>query len=552
MRRNARIWNIIGEGSFTMRNRRPGFTIMELLVTIAILAVVMSLLVFPIFSAWGYIQKAQANVDAQNVGDQVVRRLKSELSTAAYVFELPPDGSMITFVPGNADGTVMNSDGTVAMVRYSQVLDFPWEPVQSGANTPPWRLLKPNYLQANPSYDSAYTPFWHGVMAGRNAVGTENPYLITRFEESSLPWDIAQQHATDGSYPMNTWDTGDPHSVLLRKFRNDMVALTPINAAKWDVSRFQVTPLRVVSETLPLPVDTRGQKNPTLVLARYPLWAGHNTDLSVTDNPLDPLDENPFGYTIRVFDDSGGIVYGKNSTGVQTNRHFVDWPLDLAAEDAANATACVLDRSKLKKADVDRQRLEGKLVFALPVSAKQLTVNDDFTLPDGSAAAGRGGYLPAPWGGLNPWDQSTLTPSLVYFVSRPRHIIATINAVPETFKLVDKPPTELAKDEFCFLYKEYKQLDQTTATWQWESRAIAFGADMPTGAVDIAADYTVCDLQPTDVVVGTYSTKGVLDVAVTVSRRDSAGRTPVQRRQDFSANVRIVARNAVKHARSSQ
>lgn len=548
MQRNARMWNIIGEGSFTMRNRLPGFTIMELLVTIAILSVVMSLLIFPIFSAWGYIQKAQANVDAQNVGDQVVRRLKSELSTAAYIFELPPDGTMITFVPGNADGTVMNSDGTVAIVRYSQVLDFPWEPVQSGATTPPWRLLKPNYLHANPAYDSSYSPFWHGVMAGRNKVGTENPYLITRFAESSLSWDIAQQYAADGSYPMNTWDTGDPRSVLLRKFRNGMVALTPINAQKWDAPRFQVTPLRVVSETLPMPVDTRGQKNPTLVRARYPLWAGHNTDLSVDDNPLDPSDENPFGYTIRVFDESGGIVYGNNSAGVQTDRHFIDWPLRPVSEEP-NATDCVLDRNKISKADVDRQRLEGKLVFALPVSAKQLTVNDDFTLPDGSAADGRGGYLPAPWGALNPWDTSTMTPSLVYLVSRPRHI--SISG--KTFRLVDKLPTDLAADEYCFIYKDYKQLDQTTSTWQWESRAVAFGSDMPTGTVAItAADYTVCDLQPTDVVVGTYSTKGVLDVAVTVSRRDSAGRTPAQRRQDFSANVRIVARNAVKHARSSQ
>ncbi len=62
--------------------------------------------------------------------------------------------------------------------------------------------------------------------------------------------------------------------------------------------------------------------------------------------------------------------------------------------------------------------------------------------------------------------------------------------------------------------------------------------------------YTVSDLQPDDVVVATYSTKAVIDLALTVSRQDRAGQLSFSR-QDFSVNRRITADNALKRARDN-
>ncbi|HEX2950146.1 MAG TPA: type II secretion system protein [Armatimonadota bacterium] len=606
---------VLIKGQSTMKYGHRGFTLMELMVTIAILAVVMALLMFPIFSAYGYIQKAQARTEAQRAGDQALQKMKKDLETASYIFEIPPDGRMVAFLQGDEGGNVIQTDGSVTLVQYEQLLDNP----QLGAYYPFWKTKPPTAVT--------------------------NPYILGRYAEMGS-WLTVSTYAADPYYLLAKYQSGSNAALLKQLYRNKITAISPLGE-RWDVPSFVVTPFRAVSESLPMLTDAHGTKNPIMVTARYPMWAGRNLDwdtvddttarsvlnlpasLSVTDqndilkayllswyithlatvaadasnsttvkvddtakffvgmtvdivrqvsvggvsysaydesagivnvdaanstvtltSPVTvsagaeirsmgmcPWYTNPFGYQIRVFDQNGSLCYGVNGRKkFNIGRHFMDWPpIDRQDWDWS-------DKKKYlwTKEDIQRQRLEGKLVFAQPATGGTMKGVESNFLGTGKY----GGYLPIPDG----WEDIT------YLVFRPR----TIRTDAGTFTVVNRPAdlSTLSDTQCCFAFDDYRKLDWgTDNTWQMKTRAVIFGKDpCTTPAVDtlVTASYTICDLQPDDVVVGTYSTKGVLDIALTMSRQDSAGSTPAQRRQDYTAKLRFVARNAMQQARSSR
>ena len=594
----------------------------ELLVTIAVLVVVMSLLAYPIYAAYGYIQKARARSDAQNAGDIALRQLTKDLNNAMLIFDIPPDGSMVTFVPGASDlsGQALTSGGNTTIVRYMQVLDMPWVANGQGA----WSLLTPNY----PPYSTAtapntygykvnghYAPFWD---QSRTAFST-NPYIVARYEldagSNTTPpttWSAVQGYAQDGLFPLDYTANGTPlfpvqnaggfplaPSMLQQNFRSQCVAISPLGTA-WDVPRFQVTPYAASNESLAIPAYAAGAKNTSLAQSRYPLWVGHNTDLDTLSDtqrtnyygfPAATLNTqvsamypigagtNPFGYSIKIFDNSpvlangqpnpafGQLVYG--SGGQQGfpifNRHFMDWPPTIADSgyDQWQSTTAIgpWDNAVWNQATIQRQRLEGKVVFAEPTSASSLTVDNSYLPPSGTdtnVLASATLPLPSNWNVL--YSPTFITGNTV--PGYPANYFTYLASVPEKFTMNGK------------IYKRVLTVNQltpsattgsvTTGTfylpnaglYNSSSRVIWFGDAIPASATPypLAAplSYRICDLQPTDVVVANYSTNGVLDIAMTISRQDVVGHTPAQQRQDYTARAHIVAMNAIKHARSSQ
>ena len=554
-----------------MRYAHRGFTLMELMVTAGIVLIVMSLLAYPIFSAYGYIRKAQARTDAKMAADAVEQRLKNELTTAPFIFDMPYDGSMITLVEGT-DGNTLDTSGQVKLVRYAQVLDFPWT-----TGGPPWTLLSPNYTGLNPSYNTFYNPFWY-------TNGNQkpwNPYVLARYASpAAIPWNDgsagdALHIGINGRYPMESWTSvaGLPKEILQRQMRNSMVSVTPVGD-KWDVPQFQATPLRVNTETLSMVTDSQGRKVPTAVLARFPMWGGRNLNLDevvtseltkyyaaadlsniATDFPLYPVtvnhgvdvNMNPFGYRMRVFSGDGAILAGPNVqnsatpsqfTQLLVQRHYMDWP--------------PIDRPDWNttiplwaKADIDRQRLEGKVVFAQPMRATSLTL----TAPDTNNTSTA--TLPIPTvtaPGVTGW-----TDSATYLVDIPRTITMQLNTgSPLTFRRV-ATAADLAEGTFYVPYFE-----KTGWTADNTSRVVKFmSASLASGSWSIVntqgyLQYTICDLQASDNVVASYATKGVLDILLTVSRQDNTGGSARQRRQDYTAKFRVTAENAIIQARSSR
>ncbi|HEY3377852.1 MAG TPA: prepilin-type N-terminal cleavage/methylation domain-containing protein [Armatimonadota bacterium] len=639
----------------------PGFTILELMVTIAILTVVMSLLAFPIMAAYGYIQKAQARTDAQNAGDATVQRLKKELDTAAYVFDLPPDGSAISFIPGIEDGAnngaVLDANGQVTFVRYMQVLDNPWKPylpfwqtsllnttnayilgryqspaslafarAQFYATTQCPIAMPADIQQVNGSlvtvnsvapFDVGTSVILHDAGTGdlqRTQVATVDPVARTLTFTDTLSSAFANGGTVDRAWytlvandPTTNLNTLD--ALFRRKYRNELIAVSPLGP-RWDLVHFQVTPLRQVSESLTLQPDAYGNKQATVAVARYPLWATRNLDLDnlhADDLFADPVLfklyglgdydtmtqaerdaaksallaklkaalfqlhglgdyasmsatargdatrklsdllncaypmygiprqgqlHNPFGYQIRVFNQSGALIFGtKNDKDepLTLQCHFMDWPPIDRQDFNWDAPQSFL----WTKEDIDRQRLEGKLVFAQPLRADQLNLTTDGTNATGT--------LPCPTG----WDDLR-----TYLVNFPRTVTLKNGTTTTTFHRV-MAETELKPG--TFFLPNIGKYDDT-------SRTIKFGEALSAGNWQFVTAsgsaspvrYTICDLLPTDLVVGTYSTKAVLDVSLTLSRRDSAGRSPMLTRQDYSANFHIVAQNAMKHARGSR
>jgi len=572
---------------------RRGLTLTELLVAISLFVLVLALLGFPLYAAFGYIQKAIAQSEAQTAGKRAMAQLARELGAAGTIFPLPPDGEWVSFLPSDSSeaalGNYASSAVSVRFIRYSLVPDFPW--IWNNA-TDNWMLLRPNYSEAPAArkYAAHYVPFYSDNTDGQRA----NPYVLARYEENGLAYRSAVNialHPDTGSYPMNQPDyetlAGDAinQGVLLRKIRNELVAITPYGP-DWDVSHFVVRPMRVATEGLQRSATTAVC---TSMYSRYPLWAARSRDLDedtvnqlrtlyypvvdttapdslqslrdfitsqfplyrlYPDTATGPMDSvantrNPFGYQVRVFRNDGAMVFGcanAQSTAI-CERHLMDWPpidrSDLATLNSGG-TAYTFDDTYLArwKADVAQQRKEGRLAFEQPYKPQNVP------LPVAPATSY---YLPIPGGS---WQ-----PEMTYRVKPPNSV--TVGG--KTYRLVDKEPAALAADEFCLKYR-IDGLDSGRrhgvtaksgqADWGRLSREVVFGESLPASPT-ITASYTICDLQPKDTVVATYSTLGMLDVGLTLSRQDRAGQRQ-NSRQDFTVNLRVEARNAMRRARRSE
>jgi type II secretory pathway pseudopilin PulG len=581
-----------------------GLTLTELIVAISLFVLVLGLLGFPLYAAFGYIQKAIAQSEAQAAGKRAVKQLARELGDASTIFPLPPNGEWISFLPSDSSraafGNFAGTAVSVSFVRYSLVPDFPWI---WDSLTDNFVLLQPNYSEAPAQikYARHHIPFYSDNADGQRT----NPYVLARYEQSNLAYGTAVNIALEpdsGSYPMNQQDyedlAGNPvnQGMLLRKIRNELVAITPYGP-DWDVSHFVVRPARMAMEGMRRSVT--GSAVCTSVYSRYPLWAGRSRDLDenssdllddlyypvVDATALDPLQSlrnfidgqfplyrlypntadgpvesvnntrNPFGYQVRVYDQSGFLRFGlvNASSSAVCERHFMDWPPidrpDLATPDGAEFT---FDDTHLAqwKADVERQRREGKLVFAQPMQSETLEKVDIggnyyYTLPLPNSA------LP---GYVTGWSDK-----YAYIVKKPATI--TWNGI--TFRLVDKDQSQLGTREFCFPYQTEGSVQRYGTELQWnltesdpqfglKTRAIVFGSDFTGSALSETVNrtsYTICDLQPTDTVVATYSTLGMLDIGLTLSRQDRSGGRRQHSRQDYTMNLRVEARNAMRRAR---
>jgi len=596
----------------SMRDRHSGFTLAEVMVTIVIFTLVSLLLAFPLFSAFGYIQKAMARHEAQVAASKAVNQFSHEFSTAMYVFDLPPDGSWVSFLteytasasaqnlglPMNIDSSALN----LCYVRYGRVPAFPWIVTKDAGNNSFFTLLHPDYLASGPGDALTYSNYWRPYYVS-NVGGAEfNPYIVARFaplpssdtrSQWSNLWSLAGNQyvantatTLNGCYPMSDRApmaySPTNRNVLWQSYHNDMISITPLGD-EWDIPRFQATPLRLMSESLMLQVDAQGHTLPTQAISRYPLWIGRSREIDdlsdaqlgtlYPNRTIDQLDDllqqwtflyptrrknpawqagtpptapNPYGYQVRVTDASGTLVYGSNyesstnTFSMTADRHFMDWP-PIDRPDWNWAPSEYLWSSN----DISRQRMEGRLVFAQPVApinttALQIT---NYVPTDNKPV-----LLPIPGGH---WKTG-----LTRLVSAPTRLLLSNGGTTKLFKLVNKTPKQLGPGEFCVdtvdKVADPDNVGQTRLAW----RHLAFGEPL-SGTWTIAAGhereatYTISDLQPDDVVVATYSTKAVLNVALTVSRQDRAGKLQFSR-QDYPINMQLEASNALKRARGNR
>lgn len=482
---------------------------------------------------------------------------------------------------------------SLAKPDYLKFPPFPQPPANTG------------YLR---SYADLYSPFFEPGGGDNPYILGRMSRTLPWTEINEVSAAIPVPRPYDGMYPMNTAPYVDltekaaAHATLQRKYRNDYTAYTPADEG-WDVPTFKVTPKRVMKETLPL--LTKAQPDGTTVVAttavgRYPWWAGRNMDMddlkgndaeigklflrelgtATTSNVFNltsaqlenqvvnaawatniigsapaenwwlftddksrpvwwqfyPVGINPYGYQIRVFDKDGSLVYGiDQSNSMVLKRHFMEWPpIDRRDWFPGNAT----DPPMWTPADIARQRLEGKIVFAqkvypythnFRVNNSILSYTNYVSLTEYS--------LPIPFGWSNTDTRLVSPPQQLRFTR-------TDQAGYKVFTLVNKDKTKLLDGEFCIT-------DYQTRKY---ALGVANGILSGTWEIDEAdarkCAYLVSDLQPTDIVEATYSTRSVLNVALTTSRQDSTVKKGQTLRQDFKGNTTVAVRTAARGAKS--
>ncbi len=97
-----------------------GFTLVELLAAMAILAVAMGLIILPFMSAMDYLAKGRARSEAQQTARQVMATLTRDLSEAMEVQLSPGDPSLVAFVPPVTGTFPLQPSNTI--VRYWRIL----------------------------------------------------------------------------------------------------------------------------------------------------------------------------------------------------------------------------------------------------------------------------------------------------------------------------------------------------------------------------------------------------------------------------------------------
>jgi prepilin-type N-terminal cleavage/methylation domain-containing protein len=84
-------------------HRWRGFTLVEVLTAVFLVALLLGLLLIPIGNSIGYFRTATARGDAQTVARNSLEAMAREISEAAYVWQDMNDNTMLAFAPAGLE-----------------------------------------------------------------------------------------------------------------------------------------------------------------------------------------------------------------------------------------------------------------------------------------------------------------------------------------------------------------------------------------------------------------------------------------------------------------
>jgi len=326
----AQISNLCQRG----RLRHRGFTLVEVLVTAALLLVVIGLLMYPLMSSFAYFRSATARADAQAVARLALDSMARELAEAMYVHLDMYDNSMIAFIPALRVDPEDPNSAIVApprpdwsrAIRYWRALHDPTLNYSPGAHLGPGNTFYlartvVAYPFATDDPWNRWNDTWAQEQDGAWADGTTSWSPIPRVVHTDLDWrfkpdQFGLRNATlqpgfpylEARYRVYTGEISDAEAARL--YRDSAVALTP-NALEYDVSRLEFNPTVVAGEWLK-PVERSEGSDYSVCRSQYPLWrlgASYTGWAALAEDPpvvFPPWARDPFLLIYRYKADTGG------------------------------------------------------------------------------------------------------------------------------------------------------------------------------------------------------------------------------------------------------
>jgi type II secretory pathway pseudopilin PulG len=465
---------------------KAGVSLIELLVTTVVLLGVLLLIALPLSIGFSYLERMLARVDAQRAARRATEAITRELAEAMYVFDIAPGGSELAFVVPQSGAAPPSPAG---VVRY-------------------WAALR------DPS--QTYKPYYQLVAPGRFADPPYHPHFLARtqvedpwkrddaWNDTDPIWGLVRAtyfYPAGYVYPPSgaTWPDSQPGYPWLQAvqlypgggdgrttyYRENAIAITPSDPG-YDLAELEFAPQRVSNETL------APRSNYSLYSARYPNWSGFAAPRWDTSS------------SAWVWDEVGVIeIYRANTLVYQTKVRASDgsvWvcgvtdPGDDPGEPGAYNTRLYPLRAGQPYA------------FGLDYDAG--AVNFAFPAADTIAASGVSSY-PLP-------TASALADAAVLDGSDSVSVNGTV-------------------------YRRVEGLPGTNE-YHIEGATLEFSPTNPPVGT-IAASYQYRNNRAADLAVASYSTKKLVNVALSVSKEDRTARNTKNARQDFRVVARVEVRN---------
>ncbi|MFB3882000.1 MAG: PilW family protein [Armatimonadota bacterium] len=282
------------------RTKSPqrAFTLVEVMVTVALLGIALGLLLIPVMNSLGYFRSATARADAQTAARLALDSIARELTEAMYVQLDMYDSSAIAFFPPLRVDPEDPTSEVVTPPRpdWSKAIRY-WRGLYDPTgNYDPRALFGPGntffvargVVPAPFTYDDEWNRWnqaWaeEASAAGDQGVGNWAP--ISRVVQTDLGLTYNRTGQVSGIGLRNrTLQPGFPYLYVQnllaknevtqteagRLYRDYVVALTPA-VLDYDVTELQFNPTTVAGEWL-RPVETAGVKDYSVYRSRYPLW----------------------------------------------------------------------------------------------------------------------------------------------------------------------------------------------------------------------------------------------------------------------------------------
>ncbi len=594
------------------RWRASGFTLIEIVVTVALLGVVLALLLVPVMSSLGYFRSATARADAQTAARLAVDAMARELTEAMYVQLDMYDNSMTAFIPPlRIDPSDPNSEIVTPprpdwsrAVRYWRALRDPTMNYNPQAQLGPSNtyVLARTVIERLPDDPpDSFAPFatydpwnrwndaWELEQRAAGAEGVTNWSAINRMVHTDLDWrfegdSFGRRNATlQPGFPylwvqhqLASGDIGVAQAARL--YRDHVVALTP-NAADYDVSQLEFNPTVVAGEWL-RPAQRAGSRDYSIYRARYPLWrlgASYTGWAQLSDEPLQPLGallsnltwaRDPFLLIYRYEPGMAGYAYLLRAVGVFDPRTRTMKIIDIDTEMELYDTGSYPYRGPIASFAFGVDWIDGSLRCDFPPPGDDVSMENEEPL---EFAGSELQSMPVMGGSRNvffrplmpAWEARTLGDTLSYLLN-PDTIQVRVDTIGDG--VPDRTLTQVYgvpranSDEFQVgldlpddiaddpLKYGYLRLPELLAGGI-DPMACWFFVDFRWRSNGVVpAGLTLADEKP-DLISAYYRTASVLDIAMTVTRADPSARAGQRVAQSAHMTRRVKLRNLLREIR---